>query len=163
MEVRRDCRVKSTGSIDLSPTGYYSLDIFQEVEAIETVGQWAPKALFTDYSKAKPEKTIRKYRVDMQIDYEPGDHPIVFRVSSDGKEPRPWQAYASYRLTGGLVLYGHCGAGFVVDDVFGTPEAKPDHFDRPSTKEDKAAFDPESAAVSGVTHLHLGYTCMRKH
>ena len=91
----------------------------------------------------------------MHVNYEPGDHPIIFRVSSAGKELQPWQAYASYSLTGGYVLYGYCADGFVVDKVFGTPQAKP-------TLIDTALFDPESAAVSGKTDLHLGYTCVRE-
>jgi hypothetical protein len=119
-------------------------------------------APFPDYSKSKPDKSIRTYRVEMRVDDEPGDHPVIFRVSSAGKELRPWQAYASYYLTGGFVLYGHCGDGFVVGKVFGTPEAHPSHFDSPGSPEDMAAFDPESAAAAGKKNLQLGYTCIRK-
>jgi hypothetical protein len=64
-------------------------------------------------------------------------------VRSAGRELRPWQAYASYWLTGGFVLYGHCGESFVIDKVFGTPKANPGHFDDPLTPNDMAAFDPE--------------------
>ena len=92
----------------------------------------------------------------MRVDYEPGDHPIIFRVSSKGRELQPWQAYASYTLTGGFVLYGYCGQGFVVDKVFGTPEANP------SDSDEVAAFDPENAAAAGKKNMHLGYTCIRK-
>jgi len=98
----------------------------------------------------------------MHVDYEPGDHPIVFEVSSDGRKLHPWQAYADYSLTGGFVLYGFCGKGFVVDTVFGTPEAHPAHFDEPRTPSDLAAFDPENAAAAGKKDLHLGYTCVRQ-
>jgi len=87
--------------------------------------------------------------------------PVVFRVTSAGKELQPWQAYASYDLTGGFVLYGHCGDGFVIDKVFGTPEAHPSHFDEPRDPADMAAFDPKSAAASGKKVMHLGYTCVR--
>ena len=110
---------------------------------------------FPDYSKAKPDKSIRSYRVEMAIDYEQGDHPMFFRVTSSGKELKPWQAYASYVLTGGFVLYGYCADGFAVDKAFGTPEAKPQVID-------SALFDPESAAAAGKKKLHLGYTCMRE-
>jgi hypothetical protein len=161
LELFRECRVRSTGAIGLSPTGYYSLDAYQDVKEIQSVGACAQKALFPDYSKAKPDKSIRAYRVEMRVDYEPGDHPVVFRVSSSGKALRPWQAYASYYLTGGFVLYGHCGEGFVVDKVFGTPQANPSHFAESRDPDDMAAFDPESAAASGVKNLHLGYTCVR--
>ena len=79
------------------------------------------------------------------------------RLLSAGRKLMPWQAYASYMLTGGYVLYGYCGDGFVVDKVFGTPEAHPGHFD-----DGTASFDPESAAQSGKWNLHLGYTCIRE-
>jgi hypothetical protein len=162
VEVLRGCRVRSSGTIAFSTTGYYSLDTYQAVEQIEPVGKCAKQLPFPDYSKAKPDKSVRKYRVEMHVDYEPGDHPITFRASNAGKELQPWQAYASYMLTGGFVLYGYCGKGFVVDEVFGTPEANPSHFTERGSPGDAAAFDPESAAASGKKDLNLGYTCVRK-
>lgn len=162
LEVLRGCRVRSTGSIDFSPTGYYSLNTSQAVDRIEPVGACTQQPAFPDYSSAKPDSAISTYRVDMHVDYSPGDHPIVFRVSSTGKELQPWQAYASYDLTGGFVLYGHCGKGFVVDKVFGTPEANPSHFDEPHTTADMAEFDPEGSAAKGKRDLRLGYTCVRE-
>lgn|SRR5215469_1237116 len=161
VEVLRGCRVRSRGPLGFSPTGYYSLDIFQDVQSIESVGKCERQSPFPDNSKAKPDKAIRAYRVDMQVTYEPGDHPIAFRVTSGGKELLPWQAYASYDLTGGFVLYGHCGDGFVVDKVYGTAEAHPGHFDDPRSPGDMAMFDPESAAAAGKKDLQLGYTCVR--
>jgi hypothetical protein len=161
LEVLRGCRVRSRGAIDLSPTGYYSLDTYQAVNQVEPVGTCERQLPLPDYSNAKPDKGVTEYRVDMLLDYEPGDHPITFRVSSAGKELRPWQAYASYMLTGDFVLYGDCGEGFVVDKVFGTRQANPSHFDLPRTSSDRATFDPESAAASGESHLHLVYTCAR--
>jgi hypothetical protein len=163
LEVLRGCRVRSKGTIGFSTTGYYSLDLNQDVEEIEPIGTCAQQLPFPDYSKAKPDKSIREYRVDMHVNYEPGDHPIIFRASSAGKDLQPWQAYASYMLTGGFVLYGYCGKGFVVDKVFGTQQASPRHFTEPRSSDDAAAFDPESAAASGKKDLHLGYTCVRTH
>jgi hypothetical protein len=157
LQVLRGCRVRSKGALAFSPTGYFSLDIYQPVDQIDPVGDCARQSPFPDYSKAKPNKSIRGYRVDMYVTYRPGDHPIIFRVSSEGRTLRPWQAYASYELTGGFVLYGHCGEGFVIDKVFGTPEARPSNFD-----DDMATFDPESAAAAGKKDLHLGYTCVRE-
>ncbi len=157
LEVLRGCRVRSKGALDFSGTGYFSLDTYQSVDEIKPIGACARQSPFPDYSKAKPNKLIRAYTVSMQVNYRSGDHPIIFRVSSAGRSLRPWQAYASYSLTGGFVLYGHCGGGFVVDKVFGTPEAHPSNFD-----DDMAAFDPESAAAAGKKDLHLGYTCIRK-
>jgi len=160
MEVFRGCRISSRGAMDFASTGYLTLCIYQNVEEIEAVGECERQLPFPDYSKAKPDKGVRAYRVDMHVNYEPGDHPILFRVTSAGKELRPWQAYASYFLTGGFVLYGFCGKGFVVDKVFGTPEAHPDHFD-PEGPTDMAMFDPETAAAAGKKKLELGYTCVR--
>jgi hypothetical protein len=162
LEVLRGCRVKSTGLLDFSPTGYYSLDTAQNVEKVEPVGKCELKPPFPDFSKAMPDKAVTRYRVDMYIDYEPGDHPLVFRVASGNKELRPWQAYASYILTGGFVLYGKCGEGFVVDRAFGTPQAQPSHFANARAPSDMAMFDPESAAAAGIKKLHLGYTCVRE-
>jgi hypothetical protein len=162
LEVLRGCRVRSSGTIGLSGTGYYSLEMYQDVEEIEPIGACEKQLPFPDYADAKPDEAVRQYRVDMQVNYEPGDHPIIFRVSSAGGKLQPWQAYASYILTGGFVLYGHCGEGFVVDEVFGTSEAKPSHFEESRTPDDMASFDPESAAASGIRNLHLGYTCVRK-
>jgi hypothetical protein len=135
--------------------------MYQDVRVIEPVGECQRQPLFPDYSKAKPDKAIRAYRVDMLVNYEPGDHPVAFFVTSAGKQLRPWQAYANYWLTGGFVLYGHCAEGFVVDKVFGTPEAHPGHFDDPRSPGDMATFDPESAAAAGKRDLRLGYTCLR--
>jgi hypothetical protein len=161
LAVLRGCRVRSTGAIDFSGTGYYSLETYQSVEEIEPVGPCARQAPLPDYSGAKPDKAVRAYRVEMHVDDPPGDRPIVFRVSSAGKALRPWQAYARYLLMGGLVLYGFCGEGFVVDKVFGTPQAKPSHFTESQDPDDMAAFDLVSAADSGKKVLQLGYTCVR--
>lgn len=162
LEILRGCRVRSSGSIDFSPTGYYSLDLSQAVKGIESVGACKHQPPLPDYSKEKPDVAVHNYRVDMHVDYEAGDHPIVFRVSSAGKELKPWQAYASYMLTGGFVLYGLCGEGFVVENVFGTPQASPSHFTEPRDSGDMAMFDPEGAAAAGKKALSLGYTCVRK-
>jgi hypothetical protein len=97
----------------------------------------------------------------MHVDYRPGDHPIIFRLTSAGRELRPWQAYASYKFTGGFVLYGLYADGFVVDTVFGTPEANPGHFDEARSAGNMAMFDPENAADGGKKDLQLGYTCVR--
>lgn len=162
MEILRGCRVRSTGTIDFSPTGYYSLDTYQSVDRIKPVGACTKQPLFPDYSKETPDKAVREYRVDMRLDYRPGDHPLRFRVSSQGKDLAPWQAYASYMLTGGDVLYGYCGKGFEVDNVFGPPKAWPSHFMQRGDPFDAAAFDAETAAAAGKKYLELAYTCVRK-
>jgi hypothetical protein len=161
LEVLRGCRIKSQGVLGFSATGYYSLDVYQYVEQIESVGKCVRQAPFPDFSSVKPDKSVREYRVEMHLIYRSGDHPIVFTVSEAGHSLRPWQVYASYWLTGGYVLYGRCGEGFVVDKVFGTPQASPAHFDEARSSDDMAMFDPESAAASGKKELDLGFTCVR--
>jgi len=134
--------------------------MYQNLQAIEPIGKCERKPPFPDYSNAKPDSGIREYRVDMIFNNKQ-NRPIPFRVTSAGKQLRPWQAYASYFLTGGSILYGNCGQGFVVGKVFGTPEANPNHFD-PESKDDMAMFDPETAAAAGKWHLQLSYTCVRE-
>ena len=163
IQILRGCRVQANGKIDFSPTGYYSLDLYQDATSVNPVGTCLRKPPFVDYSSAVPDRHIRAYSVAMDVDYRPGDHPIVFHVRSGNRELRPWQAYASYMLTGGFVLYGQCGRGFVVDKVYGTPAARPSHFDEPRDSGDMAEFDPESAAQAGKTNLHLRYSCVRGH
>jgi hypothetical protein len=162
LEVLRGCRVRSKGVIAFSPTGYYSLNTYQAVERIEPVGSCVQQPVFPDEPKTKPDHTVRKFRVDMYVDDGAGDHPIRMHVSSEGKELQPRQAYASYWLTGGFVLYGYCAEGFVVDKVFGTPQANPSHFNEPRTPADAAMFDPEGVTGSGKKQMHLVYTCVRK-
>ncbi len=161
LQAFRGCRVQTNGGIGLSLTGYYSLDLNQDAKTISPIGPCSEKRPLADFSRAKPGRHVRAYRVDMRVDYRPGDHPIEFHVRSRNRELHPWQAYASYELTGGFVLYGLCGRGFVVDRVFGTPAARPTHSDEPRDPGDMAAFDPETAAQTGKTDLHLGYTCVR--
>lgn len=157
----RGCRVESYGKIDFSPTGYYSLDLYQYATRVKPVGACVRQRPFADYSNVRPDKRVRSYRVAMHVDYRPGDHPVIFRVTSGRTILHPWRAYASYQLTGGFVLYGLCGEGFAVDRIYGTRAARPAHSDDPRGSGDMAQFDPESASKSGKTDLHLGYSCIR--
>jgi hypothetical protein len=161
LERLRGCRVQSWGKIDFSPTGYYSLDLFQNVTRLRPVGACVQQPLFPDYSKVRPDRHVRSYRVAMHVDYRPGDHPVMFTVRGGRRALHPWQAYASYMLTGGFVLYGLCGEGFVVDQIYGPRAARPAHFTASRDSGDMAMFDPETAARSGKTDLHLGYSCIR--
>lgn len=163
VEVLRGCEVTSTGPIAESPTGYYSLDLFQEDPKIEPVGACVKQEAFKDLPPGEPAPEIHDYQVELLVNYGPGDHPIVFKITSGTKELKPWRAYASYFLTGGFVLYGNCGKGFVVDRVFGTPEASPSHFTERGDASDQAMFDPDSAAAAGKRNMSLKYTCVRRH
>lgn len=161
LEILRGCRIKSDGALGFSPTGYYSLGVYQSVQQVEPLGACVYKSPLPDAPSAKPDKAIREYRVEMHVNYRPGDHPILFRVSHAGNALRPWQAYGRYFLTGGFILYGMCGEGFVLDKVFGTPQANPGHLDETPSPIDMAMFDLDRAAVSGKHDLHLGFTCIR--
>jgi hypothetical protein len=154
-------------------SGYYPLEYTQSVQHIESVETCTLKPLTQVVHRAKPDKNVHDYRVDMRVNYSPGDHPVVFRVTSAGKELQPWQSYASYelqpwtsyasyRLPRGSALYGICGEGFVIDKVFGTPQASPSHLTVARDSLDMAMFNSEGAVSSGNTDLHLGYTCVRK-
>ena len=163
LQTARGCYVTSSGQIGIALTGYYSLDLSQVFDKIQPDTGCAPKQPFPDFSHAEPDPLVRSYRVEMNINYHPGDHPVVFHVTSRGRPLTPWQAYASFDLTGGFVLYGNCAKGFEVDKVFGTKQASPSHFDEPRTAGDRAEYDPEGAAAAGVRDLKLVYICVRAH
>jgi hypothetical protein len=154
LAILRGCRIKSQGALIFSARG----NIRQIVEQIAPVGRCVHKAPFRDFSNVKPDRAIREYRVEMHVN---GSQPIHFRVSQAGKALRPWQAYASYLLTGGFLLYGLCADGFVVDKVFGTPEANPAHFEESRSPTDMAMFDLDRAAGLGRKYADLGFTCVR--
>ena len=78
-----------------------------------------------------------------------------FRISRGSRDLRPWQAYASYVLTSGSIIYSACAEGFVVDKTFGTPKVNLGKFDN------RAGFDPEWAPRAKMDLL-LGYTCVRE-
>src|ERR1019366_2492556 len=103
-ETMSGCRVTTKGELDFSPTGYYSLDVFQTISEINPIDPCAKQPPLPHEKKVKPNPSIRNYRVEMTLDVSPGDHPILYKVTSNGKELKPWQAYASYWLTGGFVL-----------------------------------------------------------
>jgi hypothetical protein len=154
LAILRGCLVKSQGALIFSARG----NIRQIVEQIEAVGRCVRKAPFPDFSNVKPDSAIREYRVDMHVN---GNHPIQFRVSQAGKALRPWQAYASYLLTGGYLLYGLCADDFVVDKVLGTPQANPAHYPGARVPGDMAGFDLDGAARLGKKDLDVGFTCVR--
>ena len=154
LAILRGCRIKSQGALIFSARG----NIRQIVEQIEAVGRCVHKAPFPDFSNVKPDSAIREYRVEMHLN---GSHTIHFRVSQPGKALRPWQAYASYLLTGGFLLYGSCADHFVVEKVFGTSQANPKHFEEARGPTDMAMFDLETAARLGKKDLDLGFTCVR--
>jgi len=155
LAVLRGCRVKSQGMLNFSARG----NIRQLVEQIEAVGKCVHKAPFPDFSNIKPDRAIREYRVEMHLN---DSNPIRFRVSQAGRALLPWQAYASYLLAGGYLLYGSCADGFVVDELFGTTETNPHHSEDARGPTDQAIFDLETAARLGKKDLEVGFTCVRR-
>ncbi len=154
LAILRGCRVQSHGALIFSARG----NIRQIVERIESVGKCVRRAPFPDFSGVKPDESVHEYRVEMHVD---GSRPIVFTVSQAGRSLRPWQVYASYLLTGGYLLYGLCADGFVVDKVFGTPQANPAHYPGAQVPGDMAGFDLDGAARLGKKDLDVGFTCVR--
>ena len=157
----RGCKIVAEGTLGIPMTGYYSSDLYLSVTKITPEGDCVRQAPFPDFSRSRPAKWVRNYRVEMRLDYSARGGLIAFTIFSEGHRLTPWQAYASYDLTGSYVLYGHCAEGYVVSRVFGTPQAHAAHFDEPGTPDDMAMFDPESAAAKHITKLTLGYICRR--
>jgi hypothetical protein len=153
IEVFRGCRVTVHGPLGIPGTGYYSAALYQNADKIEPAKDCVLKPHLPDYSKAKPNPSIRSYRVAIRIDYL-GDH-ITITARNGDRILTPWQAYASYQLTGEFGLYAFCADGFDLTHFAGTPEAKPWLIDT------YLAMDPEGAAQKHVTHLRLDYTCHR--
>ena len=58
------------------------------------------------------------------------------------------------------MLYGDCGNGFRVDEVFGDSRTMPGHFTKKGEPGDRAMFDAE-APQSAAKFYRLGYTCVR--
>jgi hypothetical protein len=92
----------------------------------------------------------------MRINYQARGGHIVVTAESGGKTLTPWQAYASYWLTGSFGFYAQCADGFDLASFSGTPETKPWLIDN------QIAMDPETAATKHVTQLRLDYTCRRE-
>ena len=156
IEVFRGCRVTVHGPLGIPGTGYYSAELYQNVDKIEPAKDCVLKPHLPDYSKAKPTPAVRSYRVSMQIDYQARGGHIVVTAQSGGRTLTPWQAYASYWFTGGYVFYALCADGFDLTHFTGTPETKP------WLDDNKIDMDPETAAMKHVTQLHLDYTCRRE-
>ena len=156
LEVFRGCRVTVQGPLGIPGTGYYSAEVYQNVDKIVPDQDCLLKAQLADYSKARPDRSIRSYRVSMRLDYRARGGSIVINAQSGNRLLSPWQAYASYWLTGGYVLYAYCADGFDLTHFAGTPEAKPWLIDNYIT------MDPEGAAQKHVTQLRLDYTCRRE-
>jgi hypothetical protein len=156
IQTLRGCRVTAHGALGLPGTGYYSAELYQEVDKVAPNAGCLRQQPFPDYSKLRPSPALRNYRVLMWFDYTKPDSPVHGTVS-DGKDTlRPWQQYASYELTGGFVFYASCADEFSVSDFNGTPEAKA------WLADSRIALDPEAAAAKHADRIRLAFTCRRE-
>jgi hypothetical protein len=156
IETYRGCSVTVQGALGIPGTGYYSAELYQNVDKIDPALDCVRQPAFPDYSKAKPDPSVHNYRVSMHLDYSARGGHIVFTARSRNRLLIPWQAYANYWFTGGYVLYAYCTDGFEIGSFKGTPEAKP------WLPDNSIAMDPESAAEKHITQLRLDYTCHRE-
>jgi hypothetical protein len=152
IETLRGCRITAHGRLGIPSTGYYSAELYMNVEKVQEDAGCVRQGLLPDYSHARPPKTLRRYRVVMHVHYR-DEGKVTAEIISGKRTYTPWQAYASYMLTGGFSFYGYCAEGFVMTGLSGTPEAKPWLIDT------YAAMDPETAATKGVWDITLRYSC----
>jgi len=113
--------------------------------------------MLPDYSNAKPNPKIRRYRVTMLMRFDEREGHLSVDVRSGRASLAPWQAYANYLLTGGSVFYAYCADGFKLSHVTGTPEAQPDG----TSMDNAATMFPDSDATEKLRNLRLSYSCRR--
>jgi len=155
LSVYRDCRITVYGPLDDASNGY--AEISQDVERMHAGPDCTLKPAFLDYSQAKPDRSVRRYDVVMAIDYSEVDGHVSAEVTNSNSKLQPWQAYAPYLLTGGLVFDANCAEGYKMSNVGGTPDAHPEGDLIPNT----ASFDPQKLAVKNGPHIQLSFTCRR--
>jgi hypothetical protein len=155
IQTLRGCRASVHGALGLPETGYYSAEIYQKVDEIEPAHDCKKQPPFPDYSKLKPSRSLRVYRVSMWFDYGTPDSPLHVTISDGIHTLQPWQPYASYWLTGGFGLYVYCADEFAVSNFNATPEANPWLIDN------QIALDPETAAEKRVHRIEINFTCRR--
>ncbi|MBT9331276.1 hypothetical protein [Paracidobacterium acidisoli] len=107
------CHATVRGSIDSSPTGYYSANLFIANAAIRPAAGCRPKPVRAKPPAAAPSN-LRSYQVSVTIDIAK-NAPLQGRAwRTDGQKDAltPWQSYGKTSLTGGYVLYVGCREGF---------------------------------------------------
>jgi hypothetical protein len=155
LEMWRGCHITTRGPLGVPGTGYYSADQYQDVTAIRPSADCVKKTPLPDYSHAKPATDVRSYQVTMHLDYAARGGHIDVQVRSGRRALQPWQAYASYWLTGGYVFYGNCADNFNLSSLNATSQA------HPSQTDNQAEMDPESAAAAGVKQLNMSFSCRK--
>jgi hypothetical protein len=155
IQMLRGCRAIVSGTLGLPGTGYYSAELYEMVEAVKPDSGCVRQLPFPDYSKLKPSRSLRSYRVSIWFDYTTPDSPLHVSVRDGNRSISPWQPYASYWLTGDFQFYANCASGFGVTHFNGTPEAKP------GITDNTISLDPETAALKHVNRIRLDFTCRR--
>ncbi len=154
LEALRGCHIAVKGKLGIPATGYYSAPLYFGVIQVRPGAGCRRQPAIPTYWYAQPDASVQRYRVSMVVNYK-GEGSVRATIRSGARSLAPWQAYASYWLTGSHMLYAYCGKGFHLSEFQGTPEAKPDVID------DEVSMDPEGAAQMGVWHLRLDFNCRR--
>jgi len=154
LEVYRGCRVKTTGVLDVPGTTYFSTKVFQVVNKVDPSADCHLKPRFPDYSARHPSKSVRSYRVLMQLDYT-GKSPVKVSVLNHGNRLAPPEVYAPYFINGSFSIAASCNDAFKMSRVRGTPQGGPTQI------AETAWIDPESVAAKGSRKIWLSYQCIR--
>jgi hypothetical protein len=153
LETLRGCKAKVTGPLDLAPTGYYSTDIFQNVDEAESDVSCIPQPPLPDFSRTKPNPAIHSYQAKLTVS-SLGEGSIHGEARSNGRLLTPWQAYVHLFLTGGFVLYGSCADDLRLSHVSGTPAAHASQIDY------QAAMGGD--LEKGIQSAAMTFTCTRE-
>ena len=151
----RGCNVQITGPLNIPGTGYFSAELYVTRHEVTADPGCARQPLFPDFTGMFTARNLRRYQVLLSFDYLPGDHPARFVITTDKRRLVPWQVYASYDLTGEVVMYAHCGRGFEATSFRGATAAHPWLIDG------SVALDPEAARAHHISHIELTYVCQR--
>jgi hypothetical protein len=154
LEVFRGCRVQTTGVLDVPGTTYFSAEVFQVVDKVETVASCIRRSRFPNDQAMHPARDVQRYRVLMRLNYRTNS-PVHVSAHDGDRALRPPQVYAPYTINGGFSIAANCGEGFNMSGVRGTPAGKPSDMDG------TAWIDPESAASKHIWNIYLSYVCRR--
>lgn len=150
-----------TGSIAISPTGYYSAPLFINVDDLKPAPDCVRKPLLTDFSHLQPDRSVRSYKVFMRVQYGGGDGSVSADVTTEGRALTPWQAYAGYWFTGGAVFYATCPDGYTLSRLVSSEGARPSDDDDwdPAALHPAFGFAFHWQTQKRVVHLWTRYTC----
>ncbi|HXB62795.1 MAG TPA: hypothetical protein VNU94_08110 [Acidobacteriaceae bacterium] len=162
-ETLRGCSVAVTGSLDESPTGYYSTDFFIVDSYIEPAPNCQPQPPIVYPSASKIPASIKSYSVTATI---PADNePIRIRARRTDQDKAflsPGEAYIQTRLTGGYVLYALCANGFTTTSFFIVENGKRSSLQSVSADEEADLFAAITMIDGSVPGNSITLSCRRK-